>query len=113
VGGLAGRNALTLAQYAACSDRQILALLSIETDDEGRLVTEAERARQGTIRAAGRELPSPAALGLSDDDLHQALAVRDGPDVAYLSMFWSVWRRRGLDNAQVALKWREHLASRN
>lgn len=111
---MGGRNGMMPADYAALSDRQIIVLLQIEWDDEGRLITEAEEAGQesGSIARAHAELASPEQLGLSEQELAWALSLRPGQvDTFYLSMFWSVWQRRGKSNEEIRRIWMEHLAS--
>ena len=118
-GSLGGRNGFTLGDYSRLSDRQIGRLLSVEWDEDGRLVTEASRGRSGrpepsgSIAAAGRELPPPEELGLSDRDVRELLAVKANVDERYLLMFWSVWSRRGKDREQIREIWTAHLHSEN
>ena len=118
-GGLGGRNGFTLEAYARLSDRQIGALLSIEHDEDGRLVTEASRGRTGTavpsgsIAAAGRELPSPEMLGFSESELQEALVIRPMVPVHYWSLFASVWARRGKSKDEIKTLWIDHLNSEN
>jgi len=114
-GGLGGWSGLTLADYAALSDRQILALLTVDWNEDGSFVREqaSTEAPAGSIAAAGRELPAPECLDLSEEDLQRALALRVGPDVRYLTMFLSVWKGRGKSTQEALGLWREHLATSN
>lgn len=116
---MGGKNGFTLQEYGALSDRQIIALLQIEWDEDGNLVHEADEAHDsggeptGAIRNAGRELPSPESLGLSDDDLKWATSIRPMAGVFYLSMFWGVWQRRGKTNDEIKRLWLDHMMSGN
>ncbi len=114
---MGGRNGFTLADYAALSDRQIIALLGIEWDEDGRLVCEGDEARDedgeptGSIRNAGRELQGPEQLGLSEEDFRWAMSIRPMVGTFFFSMFWSVWQKRGKSNDEIKKLWLEHLMS--
>ncbi len=114
---MGGRNGFTLADYAALSDRQIIALLGIEWDEDGRLVCEGDEARDedgeptGSIRNAGRELQSPEQLGLSEDDVRWMTSIRPMVSMFFLSMFVSVWKKRNKTVAEIKKLWLEHLMS--
>ena len=117
---MGGRNGMTLAEYAALSDLQIVAVLSVEWDANGEdgitLVSEwsrSGRAPAGSIRAAGRELPKPEDVGLDDEMLTLALSLKSFISVGYCVMFFSVFKRRGLTFDETFRRWREHLASDN
>ncbi len=112
---MGGRNGFTLADYAALSDRQILALLTISWDEDGQLQCETADARgeSGSIKAAGRELPKPEDVGLDDRTLAWAQSVNPNVGTFYTVLFWSVWTKRGKTPDEVADLWVKHLASHN
>ena len=99
---MGGRNGLTLDQFARMSDRQILALLQVQWDEEsGALVTEWEREpvldgdQTGSIKRAAQELASPESLGIDDETLRWAMSLRDfRVPVGFLSMWWSIQKKR-------------------
>jgi hypothetical protein len=119
---MGGRNGMMPDEYAALSDRQIICLLQIKFDEDGRLITEAETATSedntegltGKISRAGRELQSPENLGVSEGELQWALSLRpNAVTVHYLSLFWSVWQRRGKTPEEIRELWAKHLTSSN
>lgn len=120
-GGMGGRNGFSLTEFLALSDRQILALLRIEWDEEGGLVREKPRHRRhelnghtGRLSLAGRELASPESLGISEEELQWALSFRPlMVPVSYLSLFWSVWQKRGKSSSEIRNLWASHMASNN
>lgn len=113
-GGLGGKNGYTLQAYLDTTDRQILALLSVEWDEEGNLVKEASRGRSG-LEATGlisqslRELPPPESLGIENVDF----ALNPNVPAHYTTMFWSVWSKRGKSPEEIRELYRKHLASPN
>jgi hypothetical protein len=115
---MGGRNGFTLDDYGRYSDRQIISLLRVSWDEDGKLICEGEEEPDGTretgsIRNAGRELQAPEQLGVSEEELQEAMSIRPFVSVFYFSMFLSVWMKRGLTKDEALRKWREHLASNN
>ncbi len=119
---MGGRNGLTLAQFLELSDRQLVALLSIEFDDDGRLVTEGDRLggrsrRRGEEEDAGpggaidrKGFPSQEELRIPDAAL--ALNLRAG--VPYAFAFWHTWRRRQaagvkITDEEIMERWKVHV----
>jgi hypothetical protein len=114
--GFGGRNGFTLAQYGALSDRQILALLTIEFDEDGRLVREERPTGHEPTGAPSRakdELPSQADLGISETMMEEALWLRPLAGPYYVRAFFQVWRNRGKSPEEIAELYREHVRSRN
>lgn len=58
------------------------------------------------IEAAGRELPSVEEMRIPDEVIYS------GVQMAYVLVYWQVWRGRGLTSEQVLEKWRQEHGSR-
>jgi hypothetical protein len=56
-----------------------------------------------------RELPAPESVGVADADL----ALNPDVPTAYTTMFFSVWRKRGLTEEETRARYRAHLNSPN
>ena len=125
MGGMGGRNGFTLKDYFELSDRQIVILLSIDFDDEGRLITEAEEGGweddgeddgqpTGRISRVMRELPEPASIGLDDATMQWALAIRGGMvPPYYLVLQWNLYKKHGLSDEECKKRWWDKMHSDN
>jgi hypothetical protein len=107
---------MTPELFAALSDQQIASVYLAPRDKKGRLIPEwkllrrRERAAPGGApeptgdpRRAGRELPAPESLDIPPE------ALLMGVPMAYVSMFWSVWVRRGALPADIMRRFREQV----
>ena len=102
--------------YSRLSDRQILKVYLAPRDEDGDLVPECDQDDRGSradrrrrrwnrrrIEAAGKELPPVEELKIPEEVIHS------GVQMAYVLMYWQVWRGRGLTTEQVLERWRaEH-----
>lgn len=103
---------ITPGVYASLSDRQIVHVFLAPRDEDGVLIPEArqkdtaagklEAWRQERLDRAGQELPSLEDLEVPDE------AFTRGVPMAFVLMFWQVWRSRGLTAAETLERWREY-----
>jgi hypothetical protein len=113
---MGGWNGLTLADYGAMSDRQILVLLQIEFDDDSQLIREERPAGQeptGAPSRASQELPSQAELGISERMMEELLWLRPLAGPYFVRMFFQTWRNRGKEPDEIARLYAEHVRSNN
>ncbi len=99
---------ITPAVYAELSDYQIAEIYLAPRDDNLNLIPLAQRRRpEGTGHPdrAAQELPAPEDLGIPPEVLVS------GPPVAFISMFYAVWRAREETPAEITARWWRYLAA--
>jgi hypothetical protein len=81
----------------------------VEWDEDGGLVRERDQIEKAAVHATRISSPPPADLNIPPE----AFGLKEFVPAHYTTMFWQVWKNRGLESGEIMQRWRQHLASEN